>query len=131
MTIGEKFKSVRQEKYLTIEEASRALGLKSNSHLSMIERCVKDPSPALINNFKATFLVSEAWWETGEPPIFIKDTKEYRGKVREGLDKELLVTALRFVEQLAIQVENKADLVSQYYEDLYEAKYKGKNEKKD
>lgn len=68
--IGEKFKAVRKAKKLTLEKAAKALGLKSTGHLSQVERDEKEPSDSLINNFKATFSVSENWWETGDGDMF-------------------------------------------------------------
>ncbi len=68
--IGEKFKAVRKAKGLTLAKAAKALGLKSTGHLSQVERGEKEPSDSLINNLKATFSVSEIWWEVGEGDIF-------------------------------------------------------------
>ena len=68
--VGEKFKAIRKAKGLTLEGATKMLGIKSSGHLSMVERGDREPSDALVNNFKLTFSVSETWWETGEGEMF-------------------------------------------------------------
>ena len=68
--VGEKFKAIRKAKGLTLEGAAKMLGIKSSGHLSMVERGGREPSDALVNNFKLTFSVSETWWETGEGEMF-------------------------------------------------------------
>ena len=69
--VGEKFKAIRKAKGLTLEGAAKMLGIKSSGHLSMVERGDREPSDALVNNFKLTFSVSETWWETGEGEMLI------------------------------------------------------------
>lgn len=80
--VGEKFKAVRKAKRLTLEGAAKMLGIKSSGHLSMIERGEREPSDALVNNFKLTFSVSESWWETGEGEMFESPGGEAGGQVK-------------------------------------------------
>jgi transcriptional regulator with XRE-family HTH domain len=70
MTIGEKFKTVRKAKKLTLAEVANLLKYKSTGHLSQIERDEKPPPDSLVDHFKIVFSINEHWWETGEGEIF-------------------------------------------------------------
>lgn len=83
MTIGEKFKSVRKAKGLTLADVVKALKLKSTGHLSQIERGEKEPSPTLIDHFKLIFSISEKWWASGEGEMFSLSQSEEKQGIRD------------------------------------------------
>lgn len=100
--VGEKFKAVRKAKSLTLEGAARMLGIKSSGHLSMVERGDREPSDALVNNFKLTFSVSETWWETGEGEMFqAPDSTETAGGPGSVIDGKMFGGSLE--DQLAYE----------------------------
>jgi transcriptional regulator with XRE-family HTH domain len=123
---------------------SSATGIDASS-VSRVLNGKQKISRAFLKSVCTTYGINEEWVKTGGGEMFaqmlhtdlmssattISGAQFEPVQITAALDKSLLLTALKSVDRLVKDMpltdEKKVDLIEQYYEDLYEAKYNDKN----
>lgn len=111
MTIGERIKTVRTDKKLTLEKFGEKIGIKKSS-LSQIENGKVNVTDRVIKSICREFNVNEHWLLTGEGDMFLRLSRNdeiaaYVARVMKDEDAYYQQKMLAFLTKLSPEMVQK------------------------